>query len=50
MGLEMLVGCQYGDVHQIIGLGCTREVRAGVEHFGITFLEVLLGVVEVGEF
>lgn len=49
-GLEMLVGCQHGDVHQMTDLGHMRKVRARKKNFRITFLEVLFGAVEVGEF
>lgn len=50
MGVEMLVGCQHGDFHQTTDLECVREVRARDKNFGIIFLEVLFGLVEVEEF
>lgn len=50
MHLEMLLGCQHGDVHQTTDLGCVRGVRARNKNFGITFLEVLFGLVKVEKF
>lgn len=50
MGMEMLVGCQHEDFHQTTYLGCMREVRARDKNFGIIFLELLFGLVEVEEF
>lgn len=49
-GLEMLVGRQHRDVHQITDLGYVKEVRAKDQNFGITFLEVLYGTVELMSF
>lgn len=46
----MLVGRQHRDVHQITDLGYVKEVRAKDQNFGITFLEVLYGTVELMSF
>lgn len=43
----MLVGCQHRDVCQITDLEYVKEVRAKDKNFGITFLEVLYGTMEL---
>lgn len=50
IGLEVLVGCQHGNAHQMVDLRCMRKVSARAKSFGITFLEVLFGDVEIEEF